>query len=393
MPEISTAPDSRHADSGRLLALFDPLSIRGLDLPNRIVMSPMTRSASPAGVPGPDVARYYSRRAAGGTGLIITEGVAIDHPSAVDNPDVPRMFGDAALAGWRSVVDEVHAAGGRIIPQLWHVGPLWGAMSPVDPAITPMRPSGLWGTPGTTSYSDDYVARSVTPTPPMTEHDIDDVIRAFATAAANAAEVGFDGIALHGGHGYLLDSFLWSDTNRRADRWGGDLEGRTRFPAAVVRAVRAEIPPEFPIFFRFSQHKQQDYTAHIARTPDELGVILGALASAGVDVFDASIRRFDLPAFDGSDLSLAGWAKMLSGAHAMAVGSVGLGTAMRDSRIDGGAAVVDNIGEAGQRVASGEFDLIAVGRLHLANPELTNTLRSGAPLTAFDRAIHEGSLV
>lgn len=392
MPEISTILDSA-TDSARLPALFDPLSIRGLDLPNRIVMSAMTRSASPGGVPGADVARYYARRAAGGTGLIVTEGVAIDHPSAVDNPDVPRMFGDAALAGWRSVVDEVHAAGGRIIPQLWHVGPLWGAMSPVDPAITPMRPSGRWGTPGTTSYSDDYVAQSVVPTAPMTESDIDDVIGAFAAAAANAAEAGFDGIALHGGHGYLLDSFLWADTNRRDDRWGRDLEGRTRFPAEVVRAVRAEVGTELPIFFRFSQHKQQDYTARIARTPDELGVILGALAGAGVDVFDASIRRFDLPAFDGSDLSLAGWAKLLTGAHAMAVGSVGLGKPMRDSRIDGAASVVDNIGEADRRIASGEFDLIAVGRLHLANPDLTDALRNGAPLTAFDRAIHEGSLL
>ncbi|WP_063058518.1 oxidoreductase [Nocardia sienata] len=373
-------------------ALFRPLTIRSLELPNRIVMSAMTRSASPAGVPGPDVAAYYRRRAAGGTGLIITEGVAIDHPAAVDNPRVPRMYGDDALTAWRTVVDEVHTAGGRIVPQLWHVGPLWGAMSAVDPAITPMRPSGRWGTVGTTSYPDDYVARAARLTRPMTEDDIAEIVTAFARAAVNAAEIGFDGIALHGGHGYLLDSFLWRDTNTRGDRWGGEPLARSRFPALVVEAVRAAVGDELPIFFRFSQHKQQDYTARIAETPDELQVILGALADAGVDVFDASIRRFDLPAFEGSDLSLAGWAKKLTGAHAMAVGSVGLGKPLRDSRIEGAAEVVDNIGEVERRIETGEFDLIAIGRMHLADPALATTLRTGAPLTSFDRAVHEGTL-
>lgn len=373
-------------------ALFQPLTIRSVELPNRIVMSAMTRSASPGGIPGPDVARYYRRRAAGGTGLIITEGVAVEHPAAVDNPCVPRLYGDDALAGWRAVVEEVHAAGGRVVPQLWHVGPLWGAMSEVDPAITPMRPSGRWGTVGITSYSDDYVARSAQLTRPMTEDDIAEVLAAFVRAAVNAAELGFDGIALHGGHGYLLDSFLWHDTNTRTDRWGGDPLARSLFPAEVVRAIRGAVGEELPIFFRFSQHKQQDYAARIAETPEELQVILGSLAAAGVDVFDASIRRFDLPAFEGSDLSLAGWAKKLTGAHAMAVGSVGLGKPMRASRIAGTAEVADNIGEVERRIESGEFDLIAIGRMHLADPALATTLRTGAPLTPFDRTVHEGSL-
>ncbi|ONM50303.1 NADH:flavin oxidoreductase [Nocardia donostiensis] len=373
-------------------ALFQSLTVRSLNLPNRIVMSAMTRSASPAGVPGSDVARYYRRRAAGGTGLIITEGVAIEHPTAVDNSRVPRMYGDGALAGWRTVVDDVHAAGGRIIPQLWHVGPLWGAMSEVDPAIMPMRPSGRWGTVGATSYSDEYVARAAQLTRPMTDSDIADVLSAYVRAAVTAAELGFDGIALHGGHGYLLDSFLWHDTNTRDDQWGGDLVARSRFPVEVVKAIRSAVGGDLPIFFRFSQHKQQDYTARIAETPNELQVILGSLADAGVDVFDASSRRFDLPAFEGSDLSLAGWAKKLTGVHTMAVGSVGLGKSLRDSHVEGAAEVVDNIYEVERRLESGEFDLIAIGRLHLADPALTETLRTGAPLTPFNRAVHEGNL-
>lgn len=374
--------------------LFRPLSVRSLELRNRIVMSPMTRSHSPGGVPGPDVVEYYRRRAAGGTALIVTEGVAIDHPTAVDNARVPHMYGSAALDGWRRVVDAVHAEGGRIIPQLWHVGPLWGAMTAdVDPDLTPMRPSGVWGEPGVTSYGDDYVARASKPTRAMTDADIAHVVAAYAGAAANAKDVGFDGIALHGGHGYLLDSFLWEGTNTRDDEWGGDIHRRTRFPAAVIAAVRATVGDELPIFYRFSQHKQQNYDARLAHTPDELKSVLSPLAEAGVDVFDASIRRFDVPAFEGSDLTLAGWAKKVTGALAMAVGGVGIGSTLRESRIQGTAPVRNNVPELEHRLGDDEFDLIAIGRLHLADPALATTLRTGAALPEFDRAVHEAALI
>ncbi|GAA4476588.1 NADH:flavin oxidoreductase [Rhodococcus olei] len=371
-----------------MTTLFSPLRIRSLTLPNRIVMSPMTREHSPGGVPGPDVAAYYRRRAEGGTGLVVTEGVAIDHPTAVDSPRVPRLHGDQALAGWRRVVDEVHDAGGRIVPQLWHVGPLWGAMAPVDPAVTPMRPSGLWGRAGRTVYPEAYVTHASVPTAAMTEQDIEDVIAAYVRSARNAVDVGFDGVAIHAGHGYLLDAFLWEETNRRDDDWGGDLRRRTRFPVEVVRAIRREIGSDLPIFYRFSQHKQQDYGARIANSPDELAVVLGALVDAGVDVLDASIRRFDQPAFEGSELTLAGWAKKLTGAVSMAVGSVGLDKPLRD----GGTAAPADLAGLHRRLDAGEFDLVALGRLHLADPALAETLRRGGPLPEFDRDRHEGRL-
>lgn len=371
-------------------ALFQPVSIRSLELPNRIVMSPMTRAASPGGVPGADVAAYYARRAAGGTGLIVTEGVALDHPSSVDASRVPRLHGDDALAGWRSVVDAVHGAGGRIVPQLWHVGPLWGAMSSVDPAIVPMRPSGHWGTPGVTSYPDEYVARSSARTRPMTDSDVAEVLDAYVRAARNAVAVGMDGIALHGGHGYLLDAFMWADTNTRGDRWGGDHAARSRFPAQVVAEIRRAIGDDLPIIFRFSQHKQQDYTARLAHTPAELEAALVPLVEAGVDVLDASARRFHEPVFEGSDLSLAGWAKKITGARSMAVGSVGMGASLQESRgVSGTAPVVDNLDEVARRIEADEFDLIAIGRLHLADPHLVRSLRTGAPLVPFDRSAHE----
>lgn len=365
--------------------LFSDLQVRSIQIPNRIVMSPMTRSRSIDGIPGEDVAKYYRRRAEGGTGLIVTEGVALNHLSSVDHPRVPHMYGEEALAGWKHVVDEVHTAGSKIVPQLWHVGPLWGAMA--GGVAEPMRPSGRWGTPGLTSYRSDLVETMRHPTRPMTENDIDDVIDAYRTAARNAADVGFDGIALHGGHGYLLDSFMWSDTNHRTDRWGGAPRERAEFPAAVVRAIREEIGDELPIIYRFSQHKQQDFNARIAETPDDLAELLGPLVDAGVDVLDASSRRFHLPAFEGSELSLAGWAKHLTGSLTMAVGSFGMGPTLRETLSRGANEMVDNRKELMERLGK-EFDLIAIGRLHLAEPRIAEILRSGGMLPLFDRAEH-----
>ncbi|MFC4604919.1 12-oxophytodienoate reductase [Rhodococcus kronopolitis] len=364
-------------------ALFRPLRVRGLALPNRIVMSPMTRHRSPGGVPAPEVAAYYRRRAEGGTGLVITEGTAIEHTVAVDDPDVPHMYGAAALAGWREVVEQVHAAGGRIIPQLWHVGPLWGAMSGVDDGAVSMRPSGNWGHLGKTTYTADYLDWATRPGAAMTERDIEDVIAAYVAAARNAVDVGFDGIALHGAHGYLLDSFLWASTNTRDDRWGGDLERRTAFPAAVVGAIRDAIGDDLPIVYRFSQHKQQDYGARLAATPEELGVVLGALVDAGADVLDASGRYFDRPAFEGSDLSLAGWAKKLTGATAMAVGGIGFPLSADEP------TGPDNRDEVLRRLERDEFDLVGIGRMHLADPAVAMRARAGRPLAQFDRPVHE----
>lgn len=367
--------------------LFDELTIRSLTLRNRVVMSPMTRAASPGGVPGPPVAEYYRRRAEGGTGLIITEGVAIDHPSSVDHADVPRMHGPLAQKGWRKVVDGVHDAGGKIIPQLWHVGPLWGVMQGGE--STPMRPSGLWGTPGVTAYPPAIVERLIPPTRAMSDDDLQAVIEAYRSAARDAVTAGFDGIAIHGAHGYLLDAFLWADTNRRDDEWGGDPARRASFPAAVIRAIRAEIGEDLPIIFRFSQHKQQDYTAGLAQTPDELAQLLLPLVEAGVDVLDASTRRFHQPAFDHSDRSLAGWAKVLTGAHTMAVGSFGMAPSRKEARAGAATSAVDHRLELERRLDAEEFDLIAIGRLHLADPNLARLLRDGAALPTFDREAHE----
>ncbi|MNS06477.1 NADH oxidase [compost metagenome] len=366
--------------------LFTPLTIRNLTLANRIVMSPMTRYFSPGGVPGEDVAAYYRRRAEGGAGLIVTEGVGVDHPSAVDDPAIPHMHGKAALDGWRRVVAEVHAAGGRIFPQLWHQGPLRDPSRSLRPDLIGARPSGHWGRPGHTSYGDDYVDAMRAPTEPMTTAEIKAVIAAFASAARNAMDVGFDGVALHAGHGYLIDSFLWAETNLRTDRYGGDPARRAAFGAEIVAAVRAEIG-NAPIMFRFSQHKQQDYGARLGQTPEELGALLKPLAQSGVDLFDASGRHFDRPAFDGSPLSLAGWARRLTGKPTVAIGGIGLGNGLGET-LSGSSETtpLDNLDAVRERIARGEFDLAGVGRAILNDPQWPQRVRTGQSALPFDRA-------
>ena len=365
--------------------LFQPFSMGKFQLPNRFVMAPMTRYFSPDGIPGKDVAAYYRRRAEGDIGLIITEGAGIDHPSAVDFPTIPVLHGDAALAGWKHVCDEVHAAGGKIFPQLWHQGAMRDPAVAKRPDLMGARPSGLWGTPGFTSSPADYVARMSGPTEPMTDKDIADVIDAYARAARDCIAAGFDGIAIHGAHGYLIDTFFWADTNKRTDRFGGDASARVTFGVEVVKAIRAEIG-DLPIMFRFSQHKQQDYDAGFADTPEELGIFLNALVDAGVDILDASSRRFNRPAFDGSDLTLAGWARKLTGAPTMAVGGVGLNNWLQDTFKERGETLaVNNLDEVVELFERGMFDLVAVGRALISDPDWAIKARKGEPFLPYDR--------
>lgn len=175
-------------------------------------MAPMTRQFSPGGVPGADVAAYYARRAPH-VGLIVTEGTYVDHPSAGSSDRVPRFYGDDALAGWRGVTQAVHAAGGKIVPQLWHLGATRAAGAPPHPDAPVLSPSGR--------RADGSVVGE-----PATTAELDAVVASFARAARDAQLAGFDGVELHGAHGYLLDQFLWSGTNGRGDRHGGSAANR-----------------------------------------------------------------------------------------------------------------------------------------------------------------------
>lgn len=343
--------------------LFSPYKINSLDLANRIVMAPMTRMSSPGNVPNDKNVAYYARRAAGGVGLIITEGTCVGHQAANGYANVPYIYGEDALAGWKRVVDAVHAEGGKIMPQLWHVGAVRRQGTEPDPEVPGFGPSGLVKPGKKRCHA-------------MTEGDIADVIAAFAKAAKDAKAIGFDGVEVHGAHGYLLDQFFWADLNERDDDWGGSLVKRTRFAAEVIRAIRKEVGPDYPVILRWSQWKQQDYNARLVQNPQELEQFLAPLTDAGVDMFHCSTRRFWEPEFEGSNLNLAGWTKKVSGKPTMTVGSVGLDNAFaEEGQADFVEAKPASIGSLLDMLERDEFDLVAVGRALIANPDWANKIK------------------
>lgn len=351
-------------------ALFEPITLGPLSLKNRIVMAPMTRTFCPGNVPNDLVVAYYARRAQNEVGLIITEGTCVNHKAANGYPRVPFIYGDDALAGWKKVVDAVHAKGGKIAPQLWHVGAIRkeNTGADPDPSVPGYSPSGLIR-PGV----ENGVA--------MSKDDIQEVIAAFAQAAEDAKRIGFDAVEVHGAHGYLIDQFFWEGTNQREDEYGGDLVGRTRFACEIVAAIRERVGADFPVIFRFSQWKQQDYNARLATTPEELEAFLKPLVAAGVDIFHCSTRRFWEAEFPGSDLNLAGWTRKLTGKPVITVGSVGLNAGFidedkRDMVAASGVATA-SIDELGKRMAAGEFDLVAIGRALLQDPEWVLKIKAG----------------
>ncbi len=350
--------------------LFRPFQLSSLNLRNRIVMAPMTRAASPNHIPNDDVVEYYRRRAAGGVGLIITEGTTINHKAANGYAQVPAFHGEEALAGWRKVVEAVHAEGGKIAPQIWHVGGVRQPGTPPDPEVPAYSPSGL-AAPGV----ENGVA--------MSEQDIAEVVAAYGEAARNAEALGFDAVEIHGAHGYLIDQFFWEGTNQRTDQYGGSMENRQRLAIEVIQAVRAAVSDDFPVIFRWSQWKQQDYNARLVQTPDELSAFLQPMSDAGVDIFHCSTRRFWEPEFEGSNLNLAGWAKKLTGKPAITVGSVSLNSDFLNRTENLSKDVIfDSAGHADidaliSRMNADEFDLVAVGRALISNPEWANMVQRG----------------
>lgn len=359
-------------------ALFQPFKLKGLTLPNRVVMAPMTRSFSPGGIPTDEVAHYYRRRAEGRVGLIVSEGTGVDRPASLNDPNIPRFHGEQELAGWKKIIDEVHAAGGLMAPQLWHVGGIrtraenWAPAGPYDSPSGFSRPQKKFGEP-------------------MTDEAIADAVRAFADGAAAARRLGFDAVELHGAHGYLIDQFFWEGTNRREDGYGGkNLPGRARFAAEIVGAVRKAVGPDYPLILRISQWKQQDYAVKLAETPAALEAWLKPLVDAGVDIIHCSQRRFWEPEFEGSDLNFAGWSKKVTGVPTITVGSVGL-TGEFIAAYSGESSEPASLDELTRRLDRAEFDLVAVGRVLLQDPEWLVKIREGRTneLMPFERSAFE----
>lgn len=355
-------------------SLFKPFRIKSLELKNRFVMAPMTRSFSPGGVPTDDVAAYYKRRAAGQVGLILSEGTVINRPTSSNDPNVPHFYGEKALQGWKHVIDEVHAVGGAMAPQIWHMGVMqphhsgWLPSTPFEGPSGFVKPGEIGG-----------VA--------MSEKDIHSTIEAYAESAAHAKRLGYNAVELHGAHGYLIDQFFWESTNKRTDQYGGKtLAERTRFATEVVKAVRKAVGEDFVVIIRLSQWKPQEYTARLATTPQEMEAWLKPLVDAGVDVFHCSQRRFWETEFEGSDLNFAGWAKKLTGKPTITVGSIGLSGEFIKA-FQGESSTPQSFEDLVRRFDRGDFDLVAVGRALLSDPDWVQKIRDGrhSELNGFSR--------
>ncbi|MCB2060590.1 MAG: NADH:flavin oxidoreductase [Novosphingobium sp.] len=354
--------------------LFTPFQLGRFTLPNRIVFPPMGLEVCEGGVPSEEAAQYYARRAEGGASLVITEGVYIDHPSSGDNPLLGRFHGEDAFDGWRNVATRVHEKGGITVPELWHVGLIYrgpdvlvGGELAFRPELGQVSPSG-------------YIEPGKQVTEPMTQAQIDEVIEAYARGTAKAVELGFDGIELHGAHGYIIDQFFWKALNHRTDRYGGSPRARGQFAAEVVQACREQLEPGMPIILRISNWKMVDYDARLTDTPQELGELLAPVVEAGVDLIDCSQRRFWEPAFDdGSDLNLAGWVKKVTGVPTCTIGSIGLDADFLDSLSQGRTAELNvaRLDELMRRFDRGDFDLIAVGRAMIAEPDWPKLVQRG----------------
>lgn len=331
--------------------LFTPFSYKNLQLKNRIVMAPMTRAQSDNGVPTQKIVEYYGRRADSDVGLILSEGTVINRPASKNMQNIPDFYGTEALKGWKNVIDNVHHHGGKMGPQIWHVGD--------------------------TRSSDDYPLIPMEKASEMTLEDIQDTIAQFAASAKSAKDLGFDCVEIHGAHGYLIDQFFWPVTNTRTDEYGGKtIKERNRFAVEVIKAIRAAVGEDFTIIIRLSQWKQQDYTTRIAATPQEMEEWLLPLKEAGIDIFHCSQRRFWEPEFEGSDLNFAGWAKKITGQPTITVGSVGLSDDFMGA-FAGKSSEKADLSELIRRLERQEFDLVAVGRALLSDPQWVKKIKEG----------------
>ena len=341
--------------------LFQPYKLKNLNLRNRIVMAPMTRNQSPNGVPTDEVAKYYERRAIGEVGLIITEGIELSHKASSAYPNVPRLDSEKARDGWKKVVHAIKKNNGSVIAQLWHCGGFRKLGMGPNPEVPGYTASGLVK-PG------KRVAHA------MTIDDINETIEAYASDAEFCEKIGFDGVEIHGAHGYLIDNFLWEGTNLRDDKYGGSIENRSNFVTEIVKAVKSRVSEDFIVGLRFSQWKQHDFDAKLADTVDELEKVILPPVNAGLDYLHSSMRRFWESEFPNSDENLASWTKKISNITTIGVGSVGLDTDFIDMTASANPTSID---KAIEDISNEKYELIAVGRALIADPNWVIKMHEG----------------
>ena len=341
--------------------IFENYKLKNISLRNRIVMAPMTRNQSPGGIPTQEVVAYYSRRAKAEVGLIITEGIEVSHKASSAYPNVPRLDSNEAKEAWKKVVEEIKNNNGAVIAQLWHCGGFRKLGMQPNPEVPGHTASGLVK-PG------KKVAHE------MTLNDIKETIDAYASDAKICEEIGFDGVEIHGAHGYLIDNFFWSGTNIREDEYGGSIENRSQFVSDIIKSVRENVSENFIVGLRFSQWKQHDFEAKLASNPEELKTILTSPVESGLDYLHSSMRRFWESEFTGSKENLAYWTKKITNIPTIGVGSVGLDSDFIDMTAP---ATPTSIDKAIDDISNEKYDLIAVGRALLSDHEWVLKMKEG----------------
>ncbi|SDN03710.1 oxidoreductase [Allokutzneria albata] len=337
------------------------------ELSSRYAVAPMTRiSASPEGVPTPEMARYYAEFAEGGFPLVITEGIYPDTAHSQGYLDQPGLASAEHVEGWRSVTEAVHAAGGVLVGQLMHAGALSQGNRYTSERIAPsaVQPRG--------EMMPEYGGSGPWPTPRgMSTRDIEDVVAGFAAAARNAVDAGFDGVEVHAANGYLLDQFITDYTNQRTDSYGGPMANRIKLAAEVVRAIKAVVPQGFLVGVRLSQTKVNDFTYRWPEGERDAEAAYSALAAAGADYLHiASEGRnwLDTARLAGGR-TITSIARELTGLPVIANGGMH-DTVLAERVLDGGHS-----------------DLLSVGRAALANPDLPRRVAKDVELDPFDHGM------
>ncbi len=336
--------------------LFTPASLGKLQLKNRVVMAPMTRCRAIGNVPNDLIEKYYAQRAT--AGLIISEGVA---PSAngMGYARQPGIFSDAQVQGWKRVTAGVHAAGGKIFVQLMHDGRVCHPAN-MQAGARILAPSAI-AAPGE-MWTDSSGMQPYPVPEAMNEADIAQAVADFAQGARNAIAAGFDGVELHGANGYLIDQFLNTAANQRADRWGGSIENRIRFAVEVARATVAAIGAE-RVGMRISPYGAFNGTAADAEMDAMYLRLVEELNQVGL----VYIHVVDHSSMGAPQVSPALKAAIRNSFKAAYILSGGYDAARANADLDA------------QR-----GDLVAFGRPFIANPDLVQKLQSGAALTAPD---------
>ncbi|GGE13841.1 alkene reductase [Marinithermofilum abyssi] len=345
--------------------LFEPVKIGAWDLRTRTAMAPMTRcfADDDTGVVGEDVVEYYRKRAADGIGLIITEGTVIS-PRAKGNPGVPGLYTQEQVESWKKVTEAVHREGGTIIAQIWHVGRV--SHHELIQGHKPQAPSAIRAEGKVSRFGKPFDEPEA-----MTQADIQEVIGQYAQAAKNAIEAGFDGVEIHGAHGYLIDQFNSDVSNKRTDRYGGDLKQRLTFMKEVTRAVIDAIGADRTLI-RFSALKI-DNPEYMWEDPEAaIRTFVEAFQEVGATMIHPSTMNFTQVLADGKtmhQLVRKYWDGVIVG-----VGDLDPETAE-------------------QALVEGTIDVAAFGRPLIANPDYLHRVKNGEDLVEYDAKKHLRTLV